>query len=56
MDRQIFLCEDSLEGIFTGVYEAWASRCGHGNVELRTREPENLEFFCVYHRVQPDGE
>lgn len=56
MDRQIFLCEDSIEGIFTGVYEAWSSRCGHGNVELRTQEPENLEFFTVYHQVKADGE
>lgn len=56
MEKQVFLCEDTLEGIFTGVYVAWESRCGHGNVELRTREPENLEFFCQYHQVVQDGE
>lgn len=24
----IFLCEDSIDGIFTGIYDAWASRYG----------------------------
>ena len=24
----VFICEDSLEGIFTGVYDACASRLG----------------------------
>ena len=26
----IFVCEDSLDGILTGVYDAWDSRLGHG--------------------------
>ena len=26
MNRVIFQCEDSMEGILTGVYDAWASR------------------------------
>lgn len=52
--KYIFQCEDSMEGIFTGVYDAWDSRVGHENVELRTEEPENLEFFCEYIRVAPD--
>ena len=32
----IFLCEDSLDGIFSGVYDAWASGYGHANVTLTT--------------------
>lgn len=54
--KYVFICEDSLTGIFTGVYDAWASRVGHKNVELRTEEPENLEFFCEYEDVIPDEE
>gem|GEM_PF-5421032 len=30
----IFLCEDSIDGIFTGIYDAWASRYGHKNIKL----------------------
>lgn len=55
MDKKhIFICEDSLEGILTGVYAAWDARVGHGNVELRTEEEGNLELFCEYHPVEPD--
>ena len=31
----VFLCEDSPEGIFTGVYDAWESRLGHNNISLQ---------------------
>ena len=40
----VFICEDSLEGIFTGVYDACASRLGHRNIRLATGEPENYEL------------
>ena len=33
----IFLCDDTMEGIFTAVYDAWASRLGHANVKLQVR-------------------
>ncbi len=55
-NRQIYLCENDLEGIFTAVYEAWSGKHPHSQVEIRTREPDNLEFFCVYHQVAKDEE
>lgn len=55
-EKQVFICENHLQGILTGVYVAWDSRCGHENVELRVQEPENLEFFCHYHKVPPDSD
>lgn len=48
----IFQCEDSLDGILTGVYEAWDSRLGHSRVRLRTKAQENLELFCEYRQVE----
>ncbi|MDO4298534.1 MAG: TIGR03915 family putative DNA repair protein [Lachnospiraceae bacterium] len=51
----IFLCEDSVDGIFTGVYEAWASRLGHSNVALRTAGLSNLELFAEYRTVITDA-
>ena len=56
MERWIFICEDSIEGIFAGVYDAWASRCGHDRVELVVKEPEEMEFFCRYIPVLADSE
>lgn len=52
----IFQCEDSADGILTGVYDAWASRLGHGNVGLRIARQMNLELFAEYRSVETDPE
>ncbi len=52
----VFQCEDSLDGILTGVYEAWDSRLGHGAVRLETAAEANLELFCAYRQVKTDLE
>lgn len=52
----IFVCEDSLEGIFTGVYDACASKLGHRNIRLLTGEPDNYELFSEYITVVPSSE
>ncbi len=54
--KHVFQCEDSLEGILTGVYVAWDAKVGHENVELRTWDTQDLEFFCEYHQVETDLE
>lgn len=51
----IFLCEDSVDGIFSGVYDAWASRLGHNNVALRVRGELNYELFATYQEVPCDA-
>ena len=38
----IFECEDSPEGIFTGIYDAWDSRVGHDHAALRIVGQGNL--------------
>lgn len=52
----IFLCEDSIDGIFTGVYDAWASNYGHRNVALTTHAPDNYTLFDEYITVTTDIE
>ena len=52
----VFVCEDSLDGILTGVYEAWDSRLGHGNVKLQTEGMDTMELFCEYQTVRTDLE
>ena len=54
--KTIFLCEDSTDGIFTGVYDAWASRLGHDNVKLALSDNVNFELFARYQEVKADGE
>lgn len=51
-----FLCEDSIDGIFTGVYDAWASRLGHKNIAITTCPPDNYTLFDEYITVQTDYE
>lgn len=42
METVVFLCENSIEGILTGVYDAWAeaisSGLGHGHCRLQAEE------------------
>lgn len=51
----IFICEDSLTGIFTGVYDAWASGYPHDENRLITGETWNLELFAEYRDIAPDA-
>ncbi|MCI8504940.1 MAG: DNA metabolism protein [Lachnospiraceae bacterium] len=51
-----FLCADSLEGIFTGIYDAWASGLGHENVKILMKDQYEPEFFVEYEEIIPDTE
>lgn len=55
-EKTIFLCEDTMEGIFTGVYQAWASRLGHENVKLQIEETDTMELFASYQTVETEIE
>lgn len=52
----IFQCEDSIDGIFTAVYDAWASHYGHKNIQLSSDKSGNLMLFSEYIPVTPDYE
>lgn len=52
----IFLCRNSLEGIMTGVYDAYASRLGYENVKLQMESEMDRELFSDYVEVVPDPE
>lgn len=52
----IYVCQDSFDGIFTGVYDAWASKHGHSNVKLVSNKVDNFQLFAEYIDVNPDKE
>lgn len=58
--KRIYLCEDSIEGIFTGIYDAWDSRYGHENIRIQVMNNEdntyNIELFSEYINVATDNE
>ncbi|MBH1940118.1 TIGR03915 family putative DNA repair protein [Mobilitalea sibirica] len=55
---KIFLCENSIDGIFTAVYVAWSSGYGHSNVkieeECEDHSYSNMELFSDYITVKTD--
>jgi probable DNA metabolism protein len=52
----IFLCKNSLEGIMTGVYDAYASKLGFDNVKLQIEADGQRELFAEYVEVEPNPE
>lgn len=52
----VFQCEDSIDGILSAVYDAWASRLGHKNIRISCRSNEDLTLFCEYIPVTTDYE
>lgn len=58
MDYQkiVMICEDSMEGIFTAVYEGWKWKQSGRTVEVSIQEPENTELFTSLVPVVTDPE
>lgn len=54
-EEKYLICEDSIEGVFTGIYEAYALREGHEHTHLQIGEEDNLKLFASYLYIQPDS-
>ena len=52
----VYVCEDSLEGIFTAIYQAWSSNYGHKYNRIQLQEVNEIELFCEYINVKTDSE
>lgn len=54
------MCDDSMECIFTAIYDAWASKYGHENIRIDVKSPigqvYNIELFTEYIDVITDDE
>ena len=48
MEEYYLICEDSLEGIFSGIYEAYRMKMPHEQIHLCVGEDENYRLFAVY--------
>ncbi len=56
---RVYQCENSIEGILSGIYQAWSKAYGHEYIRLTVPELEEnatLSFFCEYYTVEPDAE
>lgn len=52
--EKYLICEDSIEGVFTGIYDAYALREGHEHTHLQIGEEENYRLFAYYMYSQAD--
>lgn len=52
----ILICENSIDGIFSGIYHAYERRYGHKNTQLSTSEGiDTYQLFCEYEDIPPDA-
>ncbi len=54
MEETILLCEDSIEGILTGVYEAYRLKKDHEHIHIQTSDVDNYRLFAVYKEITAD--
>lgn len=55
--KNVYLCEDNAEGIFSAIYRAYEDRRGHRNNEIQiNRDGFNRQLFCEYIPVETDFE
>ena len=58
--KRIYLCDNSIDGIFTAIYLAWSSRYGHANIKIEEKSEgskySNIELFAEYEAVDTDYE
>lgn len=54
-NKRVYLCDGTIDGIFSAIYEAWDSRYGHQYIEIRERE-ENYQLFTEYISVITNAE
>ncbi len=56
MEETVLICDDSQEGIFTAVYEAYAWKLDREHVYIQIGEEENLRLFAQYKTVETNRE
>lgn len=48
---KIFVCENSIDGIFTAIYQAWSSGYGHANVKIEEECEKTLIQIFNYFQI-----
>ena len=52
--KYVLVCEDSIDGIFTGVYDGWKLGTPGVQVELRVEVDGQTELFSQYLTIEAD--
>ena len=54
--EHVLLCEDSEEGVFSGIYEAYARKFDLNNTRICMGGENELRLFATYHQIEKDNE
>lgn len=54
--NKVLICEDTLIGIFTGIYVAYEKKMDHSLIQLQLQNHEELLLFSEYEDVTADEE
>lgn len=54
MEEKYIICEDSLEGIFTAIYDAYALKEDHERLHIQVGEEDHYRLFAKYLYSRPD--
>ena len=55
-EKIILVCEDSLEGIFSAIYDGWKWKLRGRQVVISVKEPEYPDFFTTVMKTVSDSE
>lgn len=55
-EKKMLVCEPTMEGIFTAVYDGWRWAGKGIQIEILTEEPEYPELFCSRTDISSDSE
>ena len=57
--KQIYLCDNTIDGIFSAIYLAWSSKLGHANIKIEEKSEgskfANIELFAEYAVAETDA-
>ncbi len=56
MEKIVYLCEDTPDGIFTAIYDVWAAKLHPDTFSIRVERYYSMELFVKYRYVQTDIE
>ena len=50
--KTVYVCNDTVTGIFSGIYDAWKSKRGESECEIALRGMLDQQLFCDYVEVE----
>lgn len=57
LKQRIYVCDGTIDGIFTAIYKAWESKYGHNNIKIIENDfIDTMELFSDYIFIEADGE